>query len=164
VISLSFMRGMRSPSEVAEAVDVDVTPVMNMFIIMIPFLVSMAVFSHLAIIDFSLPPNVGTQLDASGGEPKLKLTVVVAPGYLAVTFGEKMLDSLGLVDGRYDLDLLGERLRERRDDIELKGEAIVAVRDQIKFETVVDVMDKCREVGFEKIGLSSAAAEPPGGV
>jgi biopolymer transport protein ExbD len=155
---------VRSPSEVAEAADIDVTPVMNMFIIMIPFLVSMAVFSHLAMIDFSLPPNVGTQLDASGGEPKLKLTVVVAPEYLAVTFGEKMLDSLGLIDGRFDVGLLGERLRERRDSVEIKDEVIVAVRDAIKFETVVDVMDACRDVGFEKIGLSSAAGEPSGGV
>ena len=32
----------------AEVADLDVTPVMNMFIILIPFLVSMAAFTHLA--------------------------------------------------------------------------------------------------------------------
>ena len=38
-----------------ETKDVDVTPVMNVFVILIPFLLLMAVFTKIAIIDFSLP-------------------------------------------------------------------------------------------------------------
>ncbi|MBD3391915.1 MAG: hypothetical protein GF418_07595 [Chitinivibrionales bacterium] len=155
---LSFTRE-RSPSEAAEAADIDVTPVMNMFIILIPFLVSMAVFTHLAIIEFSLPPNVGTGLDASSGKPKLKLTVVVAPDYLAITHGERMLDSLGLVAGRYDVDGMAARLRAHREDVEIKDEVILAVRDRITFKHVVRIMDACRALGFPKIGLSSATDE-----
>lgn len=159
---LSFMRTVRSPSDVADAIDIDVTPVMNMFIILIPFLVSMAVFTHLAIIEFSLPPNVGTGLDDSEGKPKLKLTIVVTPGYLAVTHGENMLDSIANIDGEYDLATLGRRLREHRDTTQIKDETVVAVRDRIRFKNVVRVMDLCREVGFEKIGLSSATESPEG--
>ena len=44
-----------------EQIDLDVTPVMNLFMVLIPFLVSMAVFTHIAVIDFSLPPG-----DAAG--------------------------------------------------------------------------------------------------
>ncbi len=156
------MRTVRSPSDVADAIDIDVTPVMNMFIILIPFLVSMAVFTHLAIIEFSLPPNVGTGLDDSEGKPKLKLTIVVTPGYLAVTHGENMLDSIANIDGEYDLATLGRRLREHRDTTQIKDETVVAVRDRIRFKNVVRVMDLCREVGFEKIGLSSATESPEG--
>jgi len=161
----SFIRTMRQPSEAsAEVIDVDVTPVMNMFIILIPFLVSVAVFTHLAILEFSLPPNVGTGLDDSAGKPRLKLTVVVTPEYLAITRGEKMLDSLGRVDGRYDLPLLEEKLRARRNSVQNRDEVVVAVRDRIKFEDVVAVMDRCRDAGFEKMGLSSATEDPEGGM
>ena len=47
------------PSEAIEAeIDVDVKPIMNVLIILIPFLVSVAVYTNLAVIDMSLPPNV----------------------------------------------------------------------------------------------------------
>ena len=154
--SPSFMRSLRSPSEVAEAIDIDVTPVMNMFIILIPFLVSMAVFTHLAIIEFSLPPNVGTGLDDSKGKPKLKLTVVVTPEYLAITHGENMLDSIPMADGVYDMAALAQKLGAHREKVEEKNEIIVAVRDVVRFKNAVKVMDLCRDNGFKKIGLSSA--------
>jgi biopolymer transport protein ExbD len=163
-MQLSFMRSMLSPSEVADVIDIDVTPVMNMFIILIPFLVSVAVFTQLSILEFSLPPNVGTGLDDSTGKPKLKLTVVVTPDYLALTHGENLLDSMGLKEGRFDLSMLTERLLVRRDSIEIKDEVIVAVRDKVKFEDVVSVMDRCREAGFEKTGLSSATENTEGGM
>ncbi len=66
-----------TPSESAsEVFDIDVTPVMNMFVVLIPFLVSMAVFSHFASHDFYLPSNAGAGLDQSQGKLKLKTTLV----------------------------------------------------------------------------------------
>ena len=52
---LSLFRSSHPPSQTIDNADVDVTPVMNVFIILIPFLVSMAVFTHHAIVEFSLP-------------------------------------------------------------------------------------------------------------
>jgi biopolymer transport protein ExbD len=158
------MRSVLQPSESADVIDVDVTPVMNVFIILIPFLISVAVFTQLSILEFSLPPNVGTGLDDSSGKPKLKLTVVVAPEYLAITYGETRLDSIPLAQGNYNLELLSSRLAIRRDSVEINNEIIVAVRDKIKFEDVVSVMDRCRAAGFEKTGLSSATEDAQGGL
>ncbi len=160
-MNLSFSRRTQTPSEVAsEVIDIDVTPVMNMFIILIPFLVSMAVFTHLTIIEFSLPPNVGMGLDTSKGKPKLKITVVVTSGYLAITHGDKMLDSIPLVNDDYDYHTFYKQLSTHRKDTDIKNEAVVAIQDAIKFKYVVKVMDRCREAGFEKVGLSSAPEKP----
>ena len=151
-------------SEVAEeTIDIDVTPVMNMFIILIPFLVSVAVFTQLSIVEFSLPPNVGTNLDQSDGKPKLKLTAVVTPAYLAITRGEEMLDSIPLVDGEYDYGLFHERLSVHRESADIRDEIVVAVRDAVRFKYVIRVMDRCRDVGFENVGLSSATEDPAQG-
>ena len=159
-MNLAFSKRNPSPSEVAsETIDIDVTPVMNMFIILIPFLVSVAVFTHLTIIEFSLPPNVGMGLDTSEGKPKLKMTVVVTGGYLAITHGDAMLDSIPVKNADYDYTTLSRQLTARRREIDIKDEVIVAVRDAIRFKYVVKVMDRCRDAGFEKVGLSSAPEE-----
>ncbi len=158
----SLLNRMRTPSEAAGAdIDIDVTPVMNMFVILIPFLVSMAVFTHVSILEFSLPPNVGAGMDSSEGKPKLKTTIVVAPSFLAITLGENLLDSIPVQpNGEYQLGRLETLLGARRENMDIQDEAIVAVRDAVRFKHVVAVMDRVREVGFEKVGLSSATSNP----
>ena len=161
--SPTFTRHTRPPSDVAgEAPEVDVTPVMNMFIILIPFLVTMAVFTQVSVVEFGLPPNVGTGLDESKGEPKLKITVVVAPAFLGITYGETMLDSLPAGPQGYDYDTFVERLRARREGADIKDEVIVAVRDSVRLKHVIAVMDRCRDNGFAEVGLSSSSADTGG--
>jgi biopolymer transport protein ExbD len=162
VSRLTFTRRARTPSEAAGGVEIDVTPVMNMFIILIPFLVSMAVFTHVSIVEFGLPPNVGAGLDDSEGKPKLKTTVVVAADFLAITVGDKMLDSIPSTAEGHDLATFAERIVTRREQADIKDEVIVAVRDAVRFKHVIAVMDRCREAGFEKVGLSSATEEAAG--
>jgi biopolymer transport protein ExbD len=144
--------------------EIDVTPIMNMFIILIPFLVSMAVFTHLAVLRMSLPPNVGAGLAGSDDTPKVKMTMVVAPEYLAITHGDKMLDSIPVVDGEYDLAAFAARLDKWRAIPDCSDEAIVAVRDKVRFKHVVHVMDACRKAGFAKLGLSNATEDAARGV
>jgi biopolymer transport protein ExbD len=153
----SFMKSVRAPSDAMEAeIDLDTTPIMNVLIILIPFLASVAVYTHLTAIDLSLPPNVGAGMAGSGEKPKLKLTVVMADGYLLITHGENMLDSLPRDGEEYDYVLLGERLQARRSQADNKDELIVAVDNPILFKHVVGVMDVCRNSGFSKVGLASA--------
>ncbi len=162
---LSLTRHTRTPTEAAEEVlEIDVTPVMNMFVILIPFLVSVAVFTQLSIIEFTLPPNVGEDLSPSSKKPVPKLTVVVAPNHLLVTLGEKQLDSLAAPRGRYAFDALRRALETIRAEIEVSDNAIIASRDSIRFKHVIGAMDACREAGFEKIGLSSATFQPKEGI
>jgi biopolymer transport protein ExbD len=144
--------------------DIDVTPIMNMFIILVPFLVSMAVFTHLAVLHFALPPNAGRGLASENTIPKLKLTIVIAEEYLALTRGETMLDSVAMVGGAYDLPRLAVSVARCRADSDQADEAIVAVRNSIAFEQVVQVMDICRSAGFTKIGLSNATENPATGI
>ena len=161
---LSLHRNKKLPSHAAgEAIDIDVTPVMNMFIILIPFLVSMATFTHLSIIEFSLPPNVGTGLNTSKGKPVLKVTSVVAPSFLAITLGDSLLDSIPNVDNAFNYATYKLSLQSVHAQAAVDSETVVAVRDQVEFKDVVTVMDICRDVGFSKVGLSSAPDDPQEG-
>jgi biopolymer transport protein ExbD len=162
---LKFRKKSPIPSETASALfDLDVTPMMNVLIILIPYLISMAVFTHLAIINFNLPPNVGAELDGAAGNPILKLTVVVTPGYVAITQGEKMLDSIPAVAGEYPYDSIRVKMQGLRAVADVKDEVVIASRDGIRFKYLVRIMDCCRAAGFGRLGLSSATENPEGGL
>jgi biopolymer transport protein ExbD len=164
MIKLSFIKN-QPPSALEDQCDIDVTPIMSILIILIPFLVSMAVLTHLSILQFGLPPNVGPGMGGGGEKPKLKLTVVVTENYLGITYGESMLDSIPAAGGVQNFDLFAQKLAARRQAAGSDGnEIVVASRDRIRLKDVVAVMDKCRETGFEKIGLSSATDNPESGM
>jgi biopolymer transport protein ExbD len=153
------------PSEAIEQeIDIDVKPIMNVLIILIPFLVSVAVYTNLAVIDMSLPPNVTAAAGAGAAheKPLLKITVVLAQDFCAITLGETLLDSLPCAGGVYAYDTLAARLSARRAAAEVKDEVIVAPRDRIPFKYVVRVMDACKKTGFEKVSLASATENPGG--
>jgi biopolymer transport protein ExbD len=151
------------PSDADEDTEVDVAPVMNMFIILVTFLISMAVFTHMAILEFSLPPNVGTGLDQSQGKPKLKLTVRLGSDFVGIVSGDKLLDSLPVTQGTLPFDTLAQQLKTRRAEASIQDEIVIASLDAIAFKQVVRVMDICREAGFAKVGLSSATVDPEKG-
>jgi biopolymer transport protein ExbD len=161
---LSLYKMTKPPSEMTEA-DVDVTPVMNMFVILIPFLVSMAVFTQVSIIEFSVPSDVGQSAGQAPDKPKFKLTVLLAESFVGIAEGENMLDSIPVLDdGQYPFDALKRALSERRLQSEFPDEIVVASRDGIAFKYVVRAMDVSRESGFAKIGVSGAPADPTMGV
>ena len=161
-MALSLYKSMRPPSEQIETPEIDVTPVMNMFIILIPFLVSMAVFTNLTILEFSLPPNVGVSMNNSLEKPKPKLTVRVGADYLGIVLGDTLYDSLAVTGDEFPFILLEERLRDRKSVLAVNDDIVIASRDDISFQYVVRVMDICRSAGFSNIGLSSATSDPTG--
>lgn len=143
---------LRRPSESVESVDVDVTPIMNLFVILIPFLVSMAVFTHYSTLQFTLPPVAGMD---TGGPKKvdLKLTVVIREAELELTLGERSLSKTELQNSMW-VENFKKSLREARESIKNKDGVVVSVDDDIQFEQIVSVMDYCRESGFAKISIA----------
>jgi len=162
-MQLSLFQRNKPVSESAEDNEIDVAPVMNMFIILVTFLISMTVFTHIAILQFTLPPNISKTLDQSQGKPKLRLTVRLGSDLLGVVLGEKLLDSLPVTSGRFPFEALAARLKERRMNADVQDEIVIASRDEIAFKQVVRVMDLCRDAGFGKVGLSSATVNPEAG-
>lgn len=160
---LSFFRTSR-PSEVNdEELELDITPLMNIFIVLVAFLISMTIFTRLAIVEFSLPPNVNSSMISSDQKPVPKLTVRLDENYIGVILGEQMLDSLPVQNGEVPFDDLSKKLALQNNKSPNK-EIIVASVDKIPFQLIVHTMDICRSAGFEKVGLSSATVDPGAGL
>lgn len=145
-----------SNSGITDLPELDVTPVMNMFVILIPFLVSMAVFTHLSIIEFSLPPNAASLMNSSMRNQPSKLTVRIGNDYIGIVIDGQILDSLPVKNDSYPFDVLAERLTFHKQNTIVNEELIIAVTDSVPIKQVVRVMDFGRNAGFMKIGLSAA--------
>lgn len=145
----------RRPSGGGIGPEIDVTPVMNMFIILIPFLISMAVFTQLATHAFTLPGD-----DPAGiGRPAatLPLTVAVAVDGVTVILGGHTIASVpasadGDVDAAALLAVLATE-RARRPDV---AAVTVAVDDPVTSAALVRCLDQCRAAGFTEVGLAEA--------
>jgi biopolymer transport protein ExbD len=163
--SLKFIR-QKPPSEAAGDIELDLTPMMSMFLILLPFLVSMAVLTHLTILEFSLPPNIGAGSGAAAAteKPRLKLTMVIAPQFILATYGERMLDSIPAANGSCDFTVVGGLMARYKKELPLENELVVASNDRVPLKNVVALMDQCKAAGFSKIGLSSATTDPREGI
>ena len=160
---LSFFKALRPSEAIEDEVELDITPLMNIFIILVAFLISMAIFTKLAIVEFSLPPNVDSTMNTSDQKPAPKLTVRLDKNYIGIVLGDALLDSLPVADNAYPFDSLAARLMVRSKENDYKGEIVVASVDQVSFKLIVHAMDICRNSGFEKVGLSSATSDPGAG-
>jgi len=138
-----------------ETFDLDITPMMNIFMILIPFLVSMAVFTQIAVVEFSLPP---AQAPGGGGADEatkeLDISVVItATGFQIVGTGRK-LDMLPKVQGEYQYDQLRALLKAIKFQYPSQKSVVLVFDGNVLYDDIIKFMDICRESQFPDIGLS----------
>lgn len=157
---LSFSNRHNTPSEEAgQVIDIDVTPIMNMLVVLIPILISMAVFTHYSVHKFFLPSNAGSSLSQDQGPVKLKTTVLVDKEYLLIAVGGEQVDSLQKESAGFNESALQLALSKGRAQADDTAKVVISVRDNVAFESAVEIMDYCRAAGFANVGLSSAPKE-----
>ena len=146
-------RAAKSTSKEVEMTDLDVTPVMNLFMVLIPFLVSMAVFTHIAVIDFSLPPS---QSEASepGDSKELDISVVITTSGFRIVGTGKKLDMVPKMMGQYQFEQLRVLLKAIKFQYPSQKSVVLVLEPEVLYDDIVKFMDICRESQFPDIGLS----------
>ena len=136
--------------------DVNIIPVMNIFLLLIPFLLLSAAFVKIAILELSLPSiNQGGQQKKLTDTKNLTLVILAIKdvGFQVKSPGFKF-DPIQKQQGKYDFNKLAEQLR----DIKLKNEAaediIVQPELDIKYDIIIKIMDQCRESGFPNVSIA----------
>ena len=144
-----------------EEIDVNLTPVMNLMVVLIPLLLSSAQFIKIGVIDLNLPPAVGAQGVATEApkeaEKKLDLAITITnEGFyisssLAILKGKEEGPSITkLENDEYNFEELSKRL------FEVKKRAIGAFADtdkiiiqaepEINYQILVSTMDAARDI------------------
>ena len=143
----------RSLTSQIEIIDLDMTPVMNLFMVLIPFLMSMAVFTQIAIVDFSLPPAQG---EGGGTEStkELDISVIISENGFRIVGTGKKLDLVPKIRGRYQMDQLKTLLKAIKFQYPSQKSVILVFDGNTLYDDVIKFMDVCRESQFPDIGLS----------
>lgn len=122
----------------------EVTAFINLIVVLVPFLLSTAVFTRLAVLDLTLPAQSSAVEQLKGDD--LKLEIVIRPDALEV--GDRiggLIQRIPNIETDYDLRALSAlalQLKERFPD---KAAATILAEPNTPYETLVKVMDAVRE-------------------
>lgn len=139
------------------AAHLEVTAFINLIVVLVPFLLSTAVFSQLAVIDLTLPA-------ASSGVAQLKvndlqLEVVVRADALEV--GDRvggLIERLPHQGDRPDVAALARVVQQIKVKYPNKRDATVLAESTTAYDTIVQVMDAMR-VGYVVQGDKTVQGE-----
>jgi len=123
--------------------ELEITAFLNLIVVLVPFLLSTAVFTRLSVLDLSLPAQ------SSGVEQlkteNLQLEVVIRPDALEV--GDRVGGLIERVPNKAtgpDVKRLGEILTEVKKRFPDKAEATVLAEPNTSYEMLIRVMDAMR--------------------
>jgi biopolymer transport protein ExbD len=139
--------------------EINLIPVMNLFMVLIPFLLLTAVFAKTAIIDVYLPTAASALSDKTAKKaaraPGAVLTIqVTAKGFKFTGLGTG-IKAIAKRGGKYDFTALSKALVKLKAKYPAKEEVILLFEPTTSYETVVKMMDTTREL-IEKSGKKSS--------
>jgi biopolymer transport protein ExbD len=141
---------MRSTRIRRHAAELDVTAFINLIVVLVPFLLSTAVFTRLSVIDLSLPAK------ASGAVEQLKvndlkLEIVLRPDALEV--GDRIGGLIQRIPnvqsangGGYDLVTLAALMQQIKAKFPETSTATLLAQPNTPYDTLIQLMDAVREV------------------
>jgi len=134
----------------------EITAFLNLIVVLVPFLLSTAVFSRLAVLQLTLPAQ------SSGVEnlkEDLKLEVVIRPDALEV--GDRIGGLIQRIENTptgYDYKALTQLMEQIKARFPDKTDATVLAEPTTSYDVVVQVMDAVR-VGHRVEGANVVKAE-----
>jgi len=125
-----------------EAAEMNITAFMNLMVILVPFLLISAVFSRLTILQLNLP---GESSGAAETQQVLNIEVIVRKEVIEVADrGTGVLRTVPIVEGAYDLKGLSDYLQLVKSKYPDNTEATILLEQEIRYDTLVKVMDTVR--------------------
>ena len=135
-----------------EPAHLEITAFINLIVVLVPFLLSTAVFTRLAVIDLSLPAQSSGALEQLK-ENNLQLEVVIRPE--AIEVGDRiggLIQRIPNTDKGYDLYTLAGLMAQLKAKFPDKNEATVLAEPNTPYDTLVQVMDALRSANTAKDG------------
>ena len=140
------------------AVTVNIIPMMNLMAALVPFLIVTASFIRLSVIDVNLPTSVelvdkNRPVIKAPEKPNLAV-LITDQGF---TFGGSggFLPTVEATGQGYDYPGLAFQLMKIKKKMQTIKEVILTAEPDIEYETIIQVMDACRENGFPDISIGT---------
>src|SRR5262245_50696992 len=127
----SFTNRVRKPTELM------LVPMIDIFTVLVTFLLMTAVFSRITILQLDLPSS-----DAGGAPspPEFRLEVIVRESGFELTNGNTQIATIPKENGAYDFKALSQlalQLKQENPDV---NDASVLIEQKVKYDYLIQVM------------------------
>lgn len=129
-----------------DAPELNITAFMNLMVVLVPFLLITAVFSHLAILELNLPPDskMPSQQDLKKAR---NFEVIVRNDNMTVADTlNGIIKKINTVNGEYDYSSLSELLMQLKARFPEKKNISILLEANIPYDVLVQTMDTVRLV------------------
>lgn len=144
--------------------DLNMAPLLSLFVALIPMLLLTAMFQKVGIVNLYLPTLEEALLQDSVANPSqdFTLAVTVTLNEISLMRDREVIIREGIENG-LKLDRLVEELILLKDEFPEKRDAVLLLDGEILYETIIDVMDAVRITGdrelFPDISLADRILE-----
>lgn len=157
---MAYKPSLRAHNKIKE-IPLDIRPVMNLMVVLIPVLLYSAEFVKLSIRELNLPPassaeNGSNEAEVAEQAKRFQLTVIISKrgfyignraGYLTGEANIQGEPSIPLKeDGSYDYDLLQQKLREIQEKVQDEGfvdakSVIISAEADVAYKHIIRLID-----------------------
>ncbi len=142
-----------------EEIEVNLIPVMNLFVTLIPFLLLAAAFYHVGVIPTSLPSQTDETSDIAADTRSVTVNLLIEPEKIQLSASNAVLDEESLAallltiprtEKGFDLELLGKALHKIKLMYDKSDTVIVLPSDNVEYQDVIRILDTAREITFNR--------------
>ena len=119
----------------------NLTPMMDVFTVLVVFLLITAVFTSITIMDLSVPTRAGA---SASTKPNFAIEVIVRKSGLEIANGSSVEAAIPKKDDKYDLKKLSEILLRLKAQYPDKEDATVLMEPKVEYDYLIQVMDAVR--------------------
>jgi len=144
-----FMRPERKPTELL------LVPMIDIFTVLVTFLLMTAVFSRIVILQIDLP-------SASGAKPSEPTIRLVRNEGFELSDGKQLIGTIPKVNGEYDLKTLSEQVIAVKREHPEANDASVLSEPRVPYDELIQAMDAIRSAEVPAAEASAAIPGQPG--
>jgi biopolymer transport protein ExbD len=133
----SYKTRMRKPVELM------LVPMIDIFTVLVTFLLMTAVFSRITILQLDLPSS---SAPSAGAPPAFRLEVIVRQEGFELTNGTKLIATIPKVEGAYDFKSLSQLALSLKQEYPDADDASVLLEREVQYDYLIQAMDAVRTV------------------
>src|SRR5215831_15545544 len=130
--NLLMRRERKPPAELL------LVPMIDIFTVLVGFLLMTAVFSRIVVMQIDLPSSAAA---SKPEEPKFRLEVIVRQDGFELSDGKEAIGTIPKVSGAYDMKALSEQVLAAKREHPTSEDASVLSELKVPYDELVQVMD-----------------------
>ncbi len=127
----------------------NLVPMMDILTVLVIFLLITAVFTHITIMELSIPTQAG---GSAVRAPNFSIEVIVRKAGLEIANGSSVEAAIPKKDDKYDIEMLSKMLTRLKDQYPEKEDATVLMEPDIQYDYLIQIMDAIRGVDVREQG------------